>query len=477
MAADARAFRLSVTASTLTAFLATASVAEWLRSLDRDTAAPANSRLSQSRVGIGAEVFDAAEAHLLPVLSNEMDGALAVHRGHYDLVLCEADETIARHLQNVNALGPGVASWRTLLCLETEGSDAKDETAAFAALRPGELLVVRSGALVKEGVLKSGYKALLVFEVLQFETLTVPTCSEEPVRCRCSDGEVSLERRLLRRQPFFEKLVAFEGPREELRLDGLTVADCRALLAFLAGDAASDCADIDAAREVVAYLAGPEATLSSSEFAELCRTGCIRTNDRTAAERLCALATEVADAYVFFGLLHCWSVAVEDAWNLCLDSCAKQRFSASLCLVSSGNVVLSTWPGPSWRGGEERGFIFLPDLNKDVRLYEAAAPSSVDSFTCMDELLAEQVSQKKGRAASAPGARPWRPPPVEMSVGAAARLVRRFLRTVTRSDFKKVLAAALERKDSSENPFTFTSTPYESRICACEWAVVRRDLL
>jgi len=476
MAADNRGFRMSVTASTLKALLATAGVTEWLQSLAWGAAARSGPRLGQSRVGIGAEVFDAAEVHLLPELSNEMDGALAVHRGHYDLVLCEADETIERHLQNVNALGPGVASWRAVLCLETECSEAKDETASFAALRPGELLAVRSGTFFVEGVLRLGRKALLVFEILQFEAPTGPTCSEEPVRCRCSDGEVSLERRLLRRQPFFEKLVAFEGPRAELRLDGLCVADCRALLAFLAGDAAIEGADIDAAREVVAYLTGPEAALSSSEFAELCRTGCVRTNDRTAAERLCALATEAADNYVFFGLLHCWSASVEDAWNLCLDSCAKQRFSASLCLVSSGRVMLSTWPGPSWCEDEERGFIFLPDLNKDVRLYEVAGPSSFDSFARMDALLAEQVPQKTGRAESAPGARPW-PPPVEVSVGAAARLARRFLRTATRSEFKKVLEAALEKKDPSKNPFTFTSTPLESRIYEFEWAVLRRDLL
>lgn len=503
---------LQVSATTMQQLQALPDVADWLQSMEnfdvRETLKASavhtrvgdivdpKRRLSYSRSGSSSAIFDFIDATLLPELGTKIEGNLRVYRGHYDFVYYSIGGFFGKHIDHVSAYGPGVCCWHVLLCLDAESCEggatvlhlAEATHSSSATVTKGGLLAIRHGTAHEGTTVKLGRKVLLKFEVFQFEVRQ----SELPnvVRCCCSDGEVNVERHLLLRQPFFEKLDAFEGPREHLHLDGMTTADCLALRAYLLGGAALDEDEVNAAHGVIAYLAGPETALTSSEFAELCHHGVLRTHERRVAERLAALATESHD-YVFLGLLHSWSVNVKDVWDLCIDGCTRQSFAASLCVVAAGHIVLSTWPGPRWRREQDSGYIFLPDLNKDVRLYDTKGLQPGDSFRCMDALLSEQVlaaSAEISLIKKQPPTQAAAPlqPPLELSVAAGARLARLLLRTATRAEFKEILEASVGmarfRHEVYEDACNdgesyFTTTLYESRIFEFEWALVRRELL
>ena len=454
-------------------------------------------RLSFSQSGRSAPVFDVIDAMLLPELAAQLAGSLVVYRGHYDFLYYTAGGFFSKHVDHVSAYGPGLCCWHVLLCLDAEGCTGGETVLhlvpvphrSCATVSTGGLLAIRSGTSHEGAVIKQGRKVLLKFEVFQFEAC-MPH-DTDAVTCCCCDGEVSVERRLLLRQPFFEKLGAFEGPQERVQLSGMTGAECRALRSFLLGEPdLADC-DIAVAHDVIAYLAGPESVLTEPEFAELCRDQCLKTKERHVAERLAALAEESHD-YVFLGVVHCWSVNVQDAWDLCLDGCMRESFAASLCVISSGHVVLATWPGPKWHRKRDSGFIFLPDVNKDVHLYDVKGLPSTDSFQRMDALLVEQVcattaevscikKQLQERVLSAS-----LQPPIELTVAAGAKLARLLLRRATQPEFKKILEASVgmarfrhevQEDACNDGESYFTTTLYESRIYEFEWVLLRRELL
>jgi hypothetical protein len=456
-------------------------------------------RLSYSRSGRCPSVFDAIDA-LLPELAAEMTGSLAVYRGHYDFLYYTAGGFFSKHVDHVSAYGPGVCCWHALLCLDADGCvggetvlhTAPEPHRSRATVTAGGLLAIRSGVSHEGAVVAEGRKVLLKFEVFQFEAPPHPAFDTDTVTCCCCDGEVEVERRLLLRQPFFEKLDSFEGPRPRVRLSGMVVADCRALRAFLLGDQPLADSDAAAAHDVIAYLAGPESVLAEPEFAQLCHDQFLKTGDRDVAERLAALAAESRN-YVFLGVVHCWTVNVQDAWDLCLDSCSRESFAASLCVVASGHVALTTWPGPKWHREKDSGFIFLPDLNKDVHIYDAKGLPPKDSFQSMDAILTEQVCAETAEVGSI-RRQPRRrskftttpQPPVELTVAAGARLAQLLLRRATQSEFKQVLEASVgmarfrhevQEDACNDGESYFTTTLYESRIYEFEWALLRRELL
>jgi hypothetical protein len=350
-----------------------------------------------------------------------------------------------------------------------------------------------------------GRKLILKFECFQSEDegKLRGVVVEDMIPCRCGDGVCLVERQLLLRQPFFERLVAFEGSREEMKLAGLSVSECRALRLFLLGDAslAETPEDLASAHEVLRYISAPEANLTLSEFSSLCAKKVVATGDRRIARRLAALD---GDEYVFLGVMHSWSIEVRDVWGLCLDICKTEAFTSDICIVSSGGVVLTTRPGQPGNWGKDHGFVDVPEVNRGVRIYDPDLTSLFrDTFEAMDALLesqdffysvdfwkttdssADSNLGKQGGGLSRESSRP----PVILSVADGAKLARLLVRRTTREAFKKILESCMGmarfHRDmhgdgdacNGRSESFFTTTQYESRVYEFEWVLVQRGFL
>jgi len=465
-------------------------------------------RLSFGRSGRSEGVFDFIDASVLKEISERVGGGAtwAVYRGHYDLVYYAPGGFFAKHVDHVNAYGPGICCWHTLVCLDAEGCEGGQTLvhssvahASSVTTTPGMCLLIRNGIPHEGCKVERGRKVLLKFEVFQFAPKKrreeASVVQEEMISCLCADGVFHMERRLLLRQPFFERLMAFEGIREDMKLGGLSTSECKALRLFLLGDDAicQDSQDLVNAHEVLRYISAPEAALTISEFACLCARDVIVTGDRCTARRLAALA---GDEYIFLGVVQSWSVNVRDVWDLCLDLCRTETFTSNLCVVSSGKVVLSTSPGPRWNKDDDSGFIALPDLNTGVRLFEPDKNADVrgDTFETMDALLKRQVClssvdhwniAQTEEPVEAGAIWPARPP-VALNLSDGAKLARLLVRRTERKDFKKVLEAcagmARFRHEVVEDACNdgesfFTTTLYESRVYEFEWVLCRKKFL
>jgi hypothetical protein len=460
-------------------------------------------RLSFGRPGRSERVFDFIDASILKEVCDKLEGTLAVYRGHYDLVYYAPGGFFSKHVDHVNAYGPGLCCWHALVCLDAEGCEggrtlvhADAAHASSASVTPGACLLIRNGVPHEGLKVESGRKVLLKFELFQFEARKAMRglkAEEEMVPCLCADGVVDVERRFLLRQPFFERLVAFEGAREEMKLGGVAVSECRALRLFLAGDETLSRSpeDLLNAHEVLHYISAPEAALTVSELACLCAREVVVTSDRRTARRLATLAGE---DYVFFGVVQSWSVNVKDIWDICLDLCRTETFTSNLCVVSSGHVVLTTSPGPRWHKKDEHGRISLPELNRQVRLFAADSEEARDTFETMDALLERQVCAssvdhwniaERGESGEA-SPRRASPPPASLDVADGVKLARLLVRRTSRMDFRKILEAcagtARFRHEVVEDACNdgesfFTTTMYESRVYEFEWALCTKAFL
>jgi hypothetical protein len=460
-------------------------------------------RLSFGRPGRSEGVFDCIDAAILKEVSERLEGTLAVYRGHYDLVYYAAGGFFSKHVDHVNAYGPGICCWHALVCLDAEGCEggrtlvhAGVAHASSASVTPGMCLLIRNGVPHEGLKVEGGRKVLLKFELFQFDSrkrMPASEVEEETVSCLCADGVVDVERRFLLRQPFFERLVAFEGAREDVKLGGLSVSECKALRLFLAGDEAlaRSPEELSNAHEVLHYISAPEAALTVSELACLCAREVIVTGDRRTARRLAALAGE---DYVFFGVVQSWSVNIKDIWDICLDLCRTETFTSNLCVVSSGHVALTTSPGPRWHKQDEHGFVSLPELDREVRLFEVGSGEARDTFETMDALLKRQVCAASvdhwniAESGESGAASPRRasPPPASLDATDGVKLARLLVRRTSRKDFRKILEACVGmarfRREVVEDACNdgesfFTTTLYESRVYEFEWALCTKAFL
>lgn len=514
MAAMADFHEFSLSASTFQTLLALEEVGEWRKevtdSIKKEELKPsavhtrtgdvvrADRRVSYSRPGRSQDVFDLLENELLHELSAGMKGALAVYRGHYDFVYYSPGGFFAKHVDHVNAYGPGLCCWHVLVCLDAEACEggqtlvySEDVHASSASVTPGGVLAIRSGVPHEGGLVEKGLKALLKFDLFQFQDDEISRKKHpgEMVLCECHDGVCHMERGLLLRQPFFERMMAFEGPREVLRLGGFLVSECQALRRFLAGDdsLAQDAADVAKAHEVLGYILAPEASMTLSEFRNFCTDEYVLTKDRRAARRLAAMAN---DEYAFFGVIQSWSVHIEDIWDLCLDNCTTEVFTSSACVLSAGAVVMLTAPGPHWHSGQESGQIDLPELNKEVFIFDDPSPQSNDTFASMDGLLKKQVCgssihywQKTPCENLDPSTTSRRTP---LSALGATKLTKLLVRNTPRDDFRSILESCVGMarfrhelvEDACNDGESFlTTTMYESRVYEFEWLLMKKSFL
>lgn len=328
-------------------------------------------RRSYGQSGRSPEVLETLAKQLLPQLREAAfpeTSCLELYEGHYDLVAYGAGGFFSKHSDYVSAFGPGLRCWHLIYCLSTPGCvggktrvyEAGAATAASlsttyhdsdATTTPGSCLAIL-GATPHEGLpVEEGMKFILKCSVYEFyrpsavcdrALLEAQGQPEAWVRCICSDGELQAPLRCLMRQPFFRRLVAFEGPRENVQLRGLCVEDLRVLLAYLS-DSEEVCYEERAVRlkGVLGYILAPEDYLTTEELRDLSSQGLLRTEDPATAERWSSLE---GPEYVFLGVLHEWSVAVQNIWDLFLDLPEKQLkeplHHPQLCVVSGGDVVL-----------------------------------------------------------------------------------------------------------------------------------------
>jgi len=512
--ADFHEFSLS--ASTFQTLLALEEVGEWRKevtdSVRKEQLKPSSvhtrtgdvvnteRRVSYTRPGRSQIVFDLLEDELLHELSADMKGALAVYRGHYDFVYYSPGGFFAKHVDHVNAYGPGLCCWHVLVCLDAEACEggqtlvySEAAHASSASVTPGGVLAIRSGVPHAGSLVEKGRKVLLKFDLFQFQddSLSRKNQPDEMVACECHDGVCHMERGPLLRQPFFERMMAFEGPREVLRLGGFSVSECQALRRFLAGDdsLARDAADVAKAHEVLGYILAPEASMTFSEFRNVCTDEYVLTKDRRAARRLAAMAN---DEYAFLGVIQSWSIHTQEVWDLCLDYGTTEVFTSSVCVLSEGSVIMLTEPGPRWQSGKEIGQIDLPELNKEVFIFEDPSPQSIDTFATMDAMLKKQVCvssadywklQETPCENLKPPATPRR---TSLSALDATKLTKLLVRNTPRDDFRSVLESCVGMarfsrelvEDACNDGESFlTTTMYESRVYEFEWLLMKKRAL
>lgn len=332
-------------------------------------------RRSYGQSGRAPEVLETLAKQLLPQLREAAfpeTSRLELYEGHYDLVAYGAGGFFSKHSDYVSAFGPGLRCWHVIYCLSAPGcvggktrvheaGGAASLSSAYhdstSTTTPGSCLAIL-GATPHEGLLvEEGAKFILKCSIYEFCSPS-PSCDrgllqspvqeeEEPeawVRCICSDGELQAPLGKLIRQPFFRRLVAFEGPREEVELRGLCVEDLQVLLAYLSGTQEEEaCCENRAARlkGVLGYILAPEDYLTARELLELSSQGLLRTEDLETAERWSSLE---GLEYAFLGVLHEWSVDMKDIWDLFLalqDTDSKETLHhPQLCVISGGDVVL-----------------------------------------------------------------------------------------------------------------------------------------
>ena len=462
-------------------------------------------RLSFGRAGKSERIFKFIEAEVLREFSAQLTGKLAVYRGHYDFVYYSTGGFFSKHVDHVNAYGPGLCCWHALVCLDAEACEggatlvhSSVTHASSATVTPGSVLAIRNGVPHEGCMVKSGRKVLLKFEIFQFADASgsEESLSEELVPCECGDGVCHVERRLLLRRPFFERLVAFEGPRKDVRLGGFSVSECRVLQRFLAGDVAlsENPGEIAMVHAVLEFISAPEASLSLAELSELCARDFVSTKDRRAARRLASLA---GDEYRFFGVIQSWSVNVKDIWDLCLDLCSTDMFLSDVCVVSSGSIVMTTSRGPRWHPEKPSGFIELKEMRTDVHIFgPVSSLGTRDTFETMDVLLKEQVcassadhweiEETKAEVVEEMKVGASSPLPASLSVVDGAKLARLLVRHTSRSDFKQILESCVGmarfRREVVEDACNdgesfFTTTLYESRVYQFEWLLAKKSFL
>ena len=519
-------------------------------------------RRSYGQSGRSPEVLETLAKRLLPQLREAAfpeTSCLELYEGHYDLVAYSSGGFFSKHSDYVSAFGPGLRCWHVIYCLSAPGcvggkTRVHEAGAAIAAslsstyhdsdatTTPGSCLAIL-GATPHEGLpVEEGMKFILKCSVYEFyrpspvRDRDLQAAQEEPeawVRCICSDGELQAPLRRLMRQPFFRRLVAFEGPRKDVELRGLRKEDLRALLAYHS-DSEKICCEEEAARlkGVLGYILAPEDYLTAEELRDLSSQGLLRTEDQATAERWSSLE---GPEYAFLGVLHEWSVDVQNIWDLFLDlpevGLKDPLHHPQLCVVSGGDVVLEALlPGrcalTEASGREKTCSLKMkgPHRTHQLCAYQASNTSSIApprkknasaTFLTMREVLRRNVCERRPDvtegACSEPlfctpsGVREWhggvdggnedraagasveeegagpslvlRPTPRQ-----GRRIVAMLSRCLTSEQLKDLLKAhcytsetkeVFEEEACNDGESYLTTTLYQTRIFKQEWVVFR----
>jgi hypothetical protein len=463
-------------------------------------------RTSHGKAGKDPDVFHCLQERVLPQLENYLPGRLEVFQGHYDLIAYSPGGFFSKHVDHVSAYGPEFRCWHLLICIDarccdggrTAIHDADRVYDSAASVTPGGVLVLRSGVAHEGLPVTRGRKVVLRCDVYQFLTTMHHAAADHAdrggLRCRCSDGYATLPLGLVSQTPFFSSLLSFEGPRDETRLESLSVEDCETLVRHLsrsAGDAEHDPEELRLAHDLLHYVMAPEGELGFQEFLDVRQRGCVRTTDRQVARRLAAVAQD--SGYCFLGIIQCWTVHVEDIWDLCLEQCDVEEFLSNPCVVASGDVLMTTWPGfdsPARRGRRKIAAIDLNDgTRRHLRLYEFdAAPR--DTFGAMEALIEKEIChpsvdrwhrwEDRTDEASSLEVENDLPPPA-VSARQAVDLARALQRRLRPAEFKELLercsGVARYRHEVYEEVCNdgesfWTATSYETKVFQYEWLLV-----
>ena len=481
-------------------------------------------RHSYTQAGREEAVLGFLQGRVLPLLSTRLPGNLELYSGHYDLIAYPTGGFFGKHVDYVSSYGPGLTCWHVLLCLaapQCSGGEtlvypleaAEPPHCSRFSVTPGGLLAIMNGTPHEGREVLSGAKLLLKFEVFHFEEPMPPTyLADDDVLCHCHDGQVRVPLCLLLKQVFFQRLFDFEGERREIRLQGLSSEELRALVAYLEGssDAAQTPPWAEKLPEIMDYIAAPEATLTSEELGALMSKGFVSTRLKEVARRLRSL--DGLD-YAFVGILHEWSLDVQGIWDWYLDlATGPQAYLSQLCMVSSGEVIFCAHLSGRRRlaAAETRGRLKLvnysPQATLDVFEVPAVSDAPRDTLQKLEALLRSQVrgdtiapagsprSRQPGVATTeAPSAASLEatcaappPPPLCLSLRQCKRLAELFLHSTTAEEMKQVLETHAMRYTSAHDVFDegcndgdsyLTTTLYQTRIFDVEWVLFRQDFL